>query len=99
MSEKQNAEFIVDLHCGRCGFSKRITVDLDVDGVYTIPNKFCPNDLFQLSRSIVIHPKSESVVENEQTEDKTTVENSVPRPTRPVDVSKDRSDSSEKAGS
>ena len=46
-------ELRIELSCGRCNFTKTITVNLDEDGVFTIPNKFCPNDLSELSRKVL----------------------------------------------
>ena len=46
-------ELKIELSCGRCGLTKVITVNLDEDGVFTIPNKFCPNDLNELSREVL----------------------------------------------
>jgi len=68
-----NTELTVELNCGRCNFTKVITIKQDKDGVFTIPNKFCPNDLNGLSRTIL---------SNEPIEDKTRTPDSVSKPTR-----------------
>ena len=96
MSNELKNELKVELSCGRCGLTKVITVNLDNDGVFTIPNKFCPNDLNELEREVLRNfvsvPKPD-----EPTEDKTRVSNPIPRPARPVDVPKNRTGSSKKS--
>ena len=71
MNESKN-ELKIELSCGRCGFTKVISIGLDEDGVFTIPNKFCPNDLNELDRdvlrSVLFQP--ESVGEVVQVSDK-----------------------------
>ncbi len=66
MNELKN-ELRIELSCGRCGLTKVVTVNLDEDGVFTIPNKFCPNDLSELSRDVlrqfVSEPKPKSTEE------------------------------------
>ncbi len=54
MSNELKNELKVELSCGRCNFTKVITIGLDdEDGVFTIPNKFCPNDLNELEREVI----------------------------------------------
>ena len=53
MSNELKNELRIELSCGRCGLTKSVTVNLDEDGVFTIPNKFCPNDLNELSREVL----------------------------------------------
>ena len=53
MSNELKNELKIELSCGRCGLTKVIMVNLDEDGVFTIPNKFCPNDLSELSREVL----------------------------------------------
>ena len=111
MSNELKNELKVELSCGRCNFAKVITVNLDEDGVFTIPNKFCPNDLNELSREVLRNfvsvPKTvpklkfDPVIKpvpkpDEPTEDKTRTSNTIPKPARPVDVSKHGADSSKK---
>lgn len=43
----------IQLSCDKCGLTKTITVNLDANGVFTIPNKFCPNDLTELKREVL----------------------------------------------
>ena len=80
-------ELKVELSCGRCNFTKVISIGVDADGVFTIPNKFCPNDLNELSREVLRNfvsvPKSD-----EPTENKTRTSNAVSKPARPVDLPK-----------
>lgn len=89
MSNELKNELKVELSCGRCGLTKVITVNLDADGVFTIPNKFCPNDLNELSREVLRNfvsvPKPEP---DEPTENKTRVSNPVPKPAGILDVPK-----------
>ncbi len=116
MNELKN-ELKIELSCGRCGLTKVIVVNMDADGVFTIPNKFCPNDLNELSRDvlrnfvsvpkkpdgpdkdggILVHRKVLLEKSDEPTEDKARTSNAVPRPTRPVDLSKNGANSSKKA--
>ena len=85
-------ELRIEPSCGRCNFTKVITVGLDKDGVFTIPNKFCPNDLCELSRDVL------RVIEkpDEPTEDKTRTANTIPKPARPLEVPKHRHKSSKR---
>lgn len=53
MSNELKNELKVELSCGRCNFTKVISIGLDEDGVFTIPNKFCPNDLNELEREVL----------------------------------------------
>ena len=53
MSNEPRNELKIELSCGKCGLTKIITVNLDENGVFTIPNKFCPNDLTELSREVL----------------------------------------------
>ena len=91
MSNELKNELKIELSCGRCNFTKVITIGLDEDGVFTIPNKFCPNDLNELSREVLRNfvsvPESKQKPD-EPTEDKTRIADTVPSPTRPVDVPK-----------
>ena len=52
MNERKN-ELKIELSCGNCSFTKTITICLDKDGVFTIPDKFCPKDLSELSRDVL----------------------------------------------
>ena len=104
MSNELKNELRIELSCSKCGLTKTIMVNLDADGVFTIPNKFCPNDLNELSRDVLrqfvsvpkvaSEPKSEP---NEPTENKTRVSNTVSRPTGILDVPKHGANSSKKA--
>ena len=112
MSNELKNELKVELSCGRCNFTKVITIGTDEDGVFTIPNKFCPNDLSELEREVLRNfvsvPKPEAMVEvdnegnvtelkpDEPTEDKTRTSNAVSKPARPVDVPKHGANSSKK---
>lgn len=86
MNELKN-ELKVELSCGRCGLTKVITVNLDEDGVFTIPNKFCPNDLNELSREVLRNfvsvPKPETPVEDATT--KELIEEPKPKPDEPTE--------------
>jgi len=96
MSNELKNELKIELSCGRCNFTKVILIGLDKDGVFTIPNKFCPNDLSELSREVlrtIPKPKSKP---DEPTENKTEPSDTVPGPTRPVDVPKNRTGSPKK---
>ena len=53
MSNELKNELKIALSCGKCMLTKIITVNLDEDGVFTIPNKFCPNDLSELEREVL----------------------------------------------
>lgn len=68
MNELKN-ELRIELNCGRCGLTKVITVNLDADGVFTIPNKYCPNDLNMLSRDVLRQYISEPKLASAQSED------------------------------
>ena len=65
MSNELKNELRIELSCSKCGLTKAITVNLDADGVFTIPNKFCPNDLNELERKVlrqfVSEPESKPV--------------------------------------
>jgi hypothetical protein len=87
MNELKN-ELKVELSCGRCNFTKVITVNLDEDGVFAIPNKFCPNDLNELSRDVLRQFVSVPKKPDESTEDKTRVSDTVPKPAGILDVPK-----------
>lgn len=107
MNELKN-ELKIELSCGNCSFTKVITIGLDKDGVFTIPNKFCPNDLSELKRDVlrrfVSEPEPEpetpepieKTVPDEPTEDKTRTANTVSKPARPVEVPKHGANSSKK---
>lgn len=80
MSNELRNELKIELSCGRCNFAKIITINLDEDGVFTIPNKFCPNDLNELSREVLRNfvsvPKPKQKPKpDEPTEDKTKKKN------------------------
>ena len=87
MSNELKNELKVELSCGRCNFTKVITIGLDEDGVFTIPNKFCPNDLNELEREVLRQFVSEPKPD-EPTEDKTRVSNPIPKPAGILDVPK-----------
>lgn len=75
MNDLRN-ELRIELSCGKCGLTKVVTVNLDEDGVFTIPNKFCPNDLSELSRDVLRQyasvPKPDALKKPDRpTEDKT----------------------------
>ena len=99
MNELKN-ELKVELSCGRCNFTKVITIGVDEDGVFTIPNKFCPNDLNELEREVLRNfvsvPKPIIMEPDEPTENKAEPSDTLPRPTRPVDVPKHGANSSKK---
>ena len=88
MSKESKNQLKIKLSCGRCNFSKNIVIIPDKDGVFTIPNKFCPNDLNGLSRTIL-----ES---SEQNEDKTESANSIPRHPGILEVPKNGDSDSKK---
>jgi hypothetical protein len=90
-------ELTVELNCPRCNFTKIVKIDLDDDGVYSIPNKFCPNDMHVLSREVLADIPVPPV-KNEPKQDTTTTKDPVPKPTRPVDRSKDGSGDPKKTG-
>ena len=96
MNELKN-ELKIALSCGKCMLTKIITVNLDNDGVFTIPNKFCPNDLNELEREVLRNfvsvPKPKP---DEPTEDKARTSNAVSRPTGILDVPKHGANSSKK---
>jgi ribosomal protein S27AE len=82
MAKKQSeTELLLELQCGRCNFTINLAVDLDEDGVYTIPNKFCPNCFRGLDRTILRGdrhlPKEEEV---DEPEDSTPVKDPISRP-------------------
>ena len=101
MNELKN-ELKIELSCKNCNFTKVITIGLDKDGVFTIPNKFCPNDLSELSRDVLRNfISAEELIEelklDEPTEDKTRINNPIPRPAGLLEVPKHGADSSKKA--
>ncbi len=98
MSNELKNELKVELSCGRCNFTKVIIICTDEDGVFTIPNKFCPNDLNELEREVLRNFVSVSVPKkpDEPTENKTRVSNPVSRPTGILDVPKHGANSSKK---
>jgi len=102
MSNELRNELKIELGCKNCNFTKVITIGLDKDGVFTIPNKFCPNDLSELSRDVlrnfvsVPEPKTEQKPD-EPTEDKTGINNPIPRPAGLLAVPKHGADSSKKS--
>lgn len=53
MSKELKNELKIELSCNECSFTKVITIGLDEDGVFTIPNKFCPHDLGELERDVL----------------------------------------------
>ena len=77
MSKELKNQLKIKLSCGRCNFSKNIVISPDKDGVFTIPNKFCPNDLNGLSRTILEPEPKPEPEPNEQNENKTESANSV----------------------
>ncbi len=88
MNELKN-ELKVELSCGRCNFTKVITIGVDEDGVFTISNKFCPNDLNELSREVLRNFVSEPELKSDEpTEDKTRVSNPIPKPAGILEVPK-----------
>lgn len=52
-TKQSETELLLEFQCGRCNFTINKTIDLDEDGVYTIPNKFCPNCFRGLDREII----------------------------------------------
>jgi len=71
----------IELNCPRCNFTKIIKIALDEDGVYSIPNKFCPNDLHILSREVLPDlPKPVVIEENEPEQELPQKIAPVPRP-------------------
>ena len=99
MSNELKNELKVELSCGRCNFTKVITIGTDEDGVFTIPNKFCPNDLNELGREVLrtIPKPVEKRIPDEPTEDKTRTSNAVSRPTGILDVPKHGANRSKKS--
>jgi len=102
MSNELKNELKIELSCKNCSFTKVITIGLDKDGVFTIPNKFCPNDLSELSRDVLRNfVSAEELIEelklDEPTEDKTRISNTLSRPAGLLEVPKHRADSSKKA--
>ncbi len=95
MSNELKNELKVELSCGRCNFTKVITIGLDEDGVFTIPNKFCPNDLNELERELLCNfvsvPKP-----NEPIKNKAGTSNTVSKPAGILDVPKHGANSSKK---
>lgn len=94
MNELKN-ELRIELSCGKCNFTKVISIGIDADGVFTIPNKFCPNDLNELSRDVlrqfVSEPKPKSIEKtepDEPTENKAGTPNAVSRPAGILEVPK-----------
>lgn len=104
MNNELKNELKIELTCSNCNFTKVITIGLDKDGVFTIPDKFCPNDLSELQRDVlrqfVSEPKPEQKPEQKPdapTENKTKSANTVPKPARPVEVPKHRANNSKKS--
>ena len=87
MSNELKNELKVELSCGKCRLTKVVTVNLDEDGVFTIPNKFCPNDLSELEREVLRNfvsvPKPKP---DESTENKAGTSNTVSKPAGILDV-------------
>ncbi len=87
MSNELKNELKVELSCGRCNFTKVIVIVLDEDGVFTIPNKFCHNDLSELSREVLRQfvsepkPKPEVLVEVDNKGNITEIESKPDEPT------------------
>ena len=58
--------------CPQCGFTKNVEVELDSDGLYTIPSKYCPDPdcLNKLTRDILkrdrVKPERPAVITQEQ---------------------------------
>ena len=88
MSNELKNTLRIELSCGRCNFTKTITVNLDEDGVFTIPNKFCPNDLSELSREVLRTISKPELKPDEPTEDTTGVGNPIPKPIGILEVPK-----------
>lgn len=96
MSNELSNELRIELSCGRCGLTKTVTVNLDEGGVFTIPNKFCPNDLNELEREVLRTIPKPEPKPDEPTENQTRTSDTLSKPTRPVDLSKNGADSSKK---
>jgi ribosomal protein S27AE len=79
--EQSETELLLEIQCGRCDFTINLTVDLDSDGVYTIPNKFCPNCFRGMDRTILRGDRHLPKEEVDEPEDKATAKDPVPRPT------------------
>jgi len=87
----------VELNCPRCNFTKLIRIDLDDDGVYSIPNKFCPNDMHILSREVLADIPVPPV-KNEPEQDKTTTQDPISGHTGVLQRPKNGSDNPKKTG-
>ena len=88
MSDELRNELKVELSCGRCNFTKVITIGLDEDGVFTIPNKFCPNDLNELSRDVLRQFVSLPELKPIQSDEKLQViadKNAIKKPDEPTE--------------
>lgn len=72
----------VELNCPRCNFAKIIKIGLDEDGVYSIPNKFCPNDMHILSREVLPDLPGPIVTKENEPEQNETVK--LPQKIAPV---------------
>lgn len=82
VKEKSETELLLEFQCGRCNFTINKTVDLDEDGVYTIPNKFCPRCFRGLDREIISGERHlPKEVEEDGSEDTTTTQDAFPRHT------------------
>ena len=88
MNNELKNELKIELSCSNCSFTKVITVELDEDGVFTIPDKFCPRDLTELKRDVLRTVTKPEPKQDEPTENKTEPTNAVPKPARPVEVPK-----------
>jgi len=88
----------VELNCPRCNFTKLIKIGLDEDGVYSIPNKFCPNDMHILSREVLPDLPGPIVKQDEPKQDTATTKDPIPGHTRPVDRPKNGPGNSKKTG-
>ena len=95
MNELKN-ELKVELSCGRCNFTKVISIGIDADGVFTIPSKFCPNDLSELEREVLRNFVSVPKKPDEPTENKARTSNAVSKPAGILDVPKHGTNSSKK---
>ena len=91
MSNELKNELKVELSCGRCNFTKVIIICTDEDGVFTIPNKFCPNDLNELEREVlrnlvsVPEPKPETVQSEDEKLQAEADKNTIKKPDEPTE--------------
>lgn len=62
-------ELVVELSCRKCDFSKNILLFADEDGVFSIPDKYCPRCMHILDRDLLEKKSIKEDTDGEVTED------------------------------